>query len=156
MKTIKQIANEQGKTKEGIRKHIIKIGLLNSLKKDGNKLVIDELQEALIIKSLNEKPSLKTQTKTQTETQTQTVGIVELLKEQLQIKDKQLAEANKSLQQEQELHRQTKWEYQNLLVAPENTESKQESQPQGDKEIDISDWTLWERIRGKRGKNKGV
>lgn len=48
MKTIKQIANEIGVSKQSIRNEIAKQGLQSTLRKNGNQFAIDESCEALI------------------------------------------------------------------------------------------------------------
>ena len=48
MKTIKQIADEIGVSKQSIRNEIAKQGLQSSLRKNGNQFVIDEKCESLI------------------------------------------------------------------------------------------------------------
>lgn len=48
MKTIKQIANEIGVSKQSIRNEIAKQGLQSSLRKNGNQFAIDEKCETLI------------------------------------------------------------------------------------------------------------
>ena len=48
MKTIKQIADELGVSKQSIRNEIAKQGLQSSLRKNGNQFAIDESCEALI------------------------------------------------------------------------------------------------------------
>mgnify|MGYP000593472973 CR=1 FL=1 len=48
MKTIKQIADEIGVSKQSIRNEIAKQGLQSTLRKNGNQFAIDESCEALI------------------------------------------------------------------------------------------------------------
>jgi len=55
MKTIKQIAEEIGVSKQAIRNQIAKLGLQNSLRKTANQFAIDEQQEALIIEAFSKK-----------------------------------------------------------------------------------------------------
>jgi len=51
MKTIKQIADEVGVSKQAIRNQIAKLGLQSSLRKNGNQFAIDEEQETAIKQS---------------------------------------------------------------------------------------------------------
>ena len=63
MKTIKQIADEIGVSKQSIRNEIAKQGLQSSLRKNGNQFAIDEKCETLIksaFESRNEKVTAKT------------------------------------------------------------------------------------------------
>lgn len=61
MKTIKQIADEIGVSKQAVRNQIANLGLQSSLQKIANRLSIDEKQEALIIEAFFEKPQTEQQ-----------------------------------------------------------------------------------------------
>ena len=115
MKTIAQIANELGVSKQAIRNRIANLGLQSSLQKNGNSFAIDESQEALIKQSFEEKLQSENANQTQTETQSTlqfTLRLleqeIEFLKEQIKVKDGQIAVANEALKAEQVLHASTK------------------------------------------------
>lgn len=55
LKTIDQIAQEAGCSKETIRKRLIALNLLDKLAKDGNRFVVNNEQEALIYKGWQRK-----------------------------------------------------------------------------------------------------
>lgn len=114
-KTIKQIAEEIGVSKQAVRDEIAKQGLQSSLRKNGNQFAIDEELEKLIksafdgrtIAKLNAKTlQSKTQSKTQSE---KTVDVLlkqsEMLQNELEIKNKQIEELNAELAKEREYSR---------------------------------------------------
>ena len=115
MKTIAQIANELGVSKQAIRNRIANLGLQSSLQKNGNSFAIDESQEVLIKQGFEEKSQSENANQTQTETQSTlqfTLRLleqeIEFLKEQIKVKDGQIAVANEALKAEQVLHASTK------------------------------------------------
>ena len=55
MKTIKELSDELGYTKQYVSQTIRQLGLQSSLRKIGNKFAIDEEQENLIRLALDEK-----------------------------------------------------------------------------------------------------
>jgi len=104
MKTIKQIADEIGVSKQAIRNQIANLGLQSSLRKNANQFVIDENQEKLIIQSFNKKTQSENANQSQSKVQTEnketqttlhfTLRILEqeidFLKNQIVAKDRQL------------------------------------------------------------------
>lgn len=150
MKTIKQIADEIGVSKQAVRDEIAKQGLQSSLRKNGNQFAIDEKQEKLIKSAFELRMGAKLNEKTlQSETQSDTVINVlvkqsEMLQKELEIKNKQIEELNerlaenqKLLDQEQQLHAMTKQELKLLEVKME----KQEQPPEGEKK---PWWKIWQ------------
>lgn len=150
MKTIKQIADEIGVSKQAVRDEIAKQGLQSSLRKNGNQFAIDERQEMLIKSAFERRMGAKLNEKTlQSETQSDTVIDVlvkqsEMLQKELEIKNKQIEELNerlaenqKLLDQEQQLHAMTKQELQLLEVKME----EQEQPPEGEKK---PWWKIWQ------------
>ena len=99
MKTIKQIADEVGVSKQAIRNQIAKLGLQSSLQKNGNQLAIDEQQERLILQEFGEKSQSGNAKQSQSETETTLHFALRLLedeiaflKEQVKTKDEQITE----------------------------------------------------------------
>ncbi len=120
-KSIREIAEEIGVSKQAVRKEIASLGLQTSLQKKGNQFVIDEKQENLIKTSFKARNKEKfenynakqnenqTQTESQSETK-QTEALINMLQKELDVlhkqleeKDKQLENAHKLIDQEQQL-----------------------------------------------------
>ena len=97
MKTIKQIADELGVTKQAIRNQIANLGLQSSLRKNANHFAIDEQQEALIKQAFDKKSQSENANQSQSETETAlrfTLRLleqeIEFLKSQIETKDEQI------------------------------------------------------------------
>jgi len=135
MKTIAQIATEIGVSKQAIRNQIAKLGLQSSLRKNANHFAIDEHQETLLKQAFNKKSQSENANQTQSESETTlrfTLRLLEqeivFLKEQIAVKDGQIASANEALKAEQFLHANTK----NIPLLPNSEESKKNiSEPMG-------------------------
>ena len=100
MKTIKQIADEVGVSKQAIRNQIAKLGLQSSLQKNGNQFAIDEEQETAIKQSFEKISQSENTKQTQSNSQTENDSlcvVVSVLQEQLRVKDEQLAEKDKQI-----------------------------------------------------------
>lgn len=115
MKTIAQIADEIGVSKQSIRNQIANLGLQNSLQKNGNSFAIDEQQEILIKKAFCKKPQAENVNQSQSESETALrlalrllEQEIEFLRGQIEVKDGQIAAANEALKAEQFLHANTK------------------------------------------------
>ena len=126
MKTIKQIADETGVSKQAVRNKIAKLGLQSSLRKNANQFAIDEQQEKLIISAFSENMQTENANQSQSESQTTlqfTLRFleqeIEFLKGQLKEKDEQLERLDRRLAEAQILHADTK----NLLTAPTEPEA---------------------------------
>ena len=119
MKTIKQIADEIGVSKQAIRNQIEKLGLQSKLKKNANQYEINAKQENLIkqafLHKYKEKSSFENAKQTQSESESLhqfTLRIleheIEFLRVQLKAKDEQLERLDKRLAEAQILHADTK------------------------------------------------
>ena len=108
MKTVKQLASELKISKTYLMRTIDNNGLRSSLQKVGNKFLIDKDTEKAILKALNKISEEKTQTESKTENNNlQPVvsdSVVDFLQEQLRMKDKQIEELHRLLNQEQQLN----------------------------------------------------
>ena len=116
-KTIKQIADELGISKQAVFKRIDNLGLRSKLTKIDNQLMVEKEQENMIKSAFSEKqpstkPSTKLSTKSSTSLQLETVNDAvvevllnqsEMLKNELKIKNKQIEELNKRLEENQKL-----------------------------------------------------
>lgn len=116
-KTIKQIADELGISKQAVFKRIDNLGLRSKLTKIDNQLMVEKEQENMIKSAFSEKqpstkPSTKLSTKPSTSLQLETVNDAvvdvllnqsEMLKNELKIKNKQIEELNKRLEENQKL-----------------------------------------------------
>ncbi len=113
-KTIKQIADELGVSKQAVRDKIAKLGLHGTLQKIGNQLCVSKTQE-ILIKSAFLENQLQTNNAIQlceNNSQSQsTLQLISMLERELDIKNKhieefnlRLAEAHKMAQQAQQLH----------------------------------------------------
>ena len=108
-KTIKQIADELGISKQAVFKRIDNLGLRPKLSKIDNQLMVEKEQEKMIKSAFSEKqPSTKPSTKPSTSLQLGTVNDAvvdvllnqsEMLKNELKIKNKQIEELNKRLEE---------------------------------------------------------
>lgn len=122
MKTIKQIADEIGVSKQSVRNQIAKLGIQSSLRKNANQFVIDEDHESAIKQAFVKKSQNENVKQTQTETQSNLQfslrlleqeieflrGQIKIKDEQLERADRRLAEANSAMQAAQILHADTK------------------------------------------------
>jgi len=115
MKTIRQIANEIGVTKQAVRNQIANLGLQSSLRKIANQFAIDEQQECLILKAFTDKSQSENAKQSQSESQTTlqfTLRLleqeIEFLRAQLKEKDEQLKRLDARLAEAQILHADTK------------------------------------------------
>ena len=145
MKTIKQIADELGVSKTAVRKKIENLGLRSSLRKNGNQFAIDEWQETLIKQGFFEKTQTENANQTQTENHINDAvseAVMELLRqeleqknEQLKEKDRQIAQLQKLIDQEQQLHMVTERKFQLL--------EQQQEQEKSDIVEDKKWWQFW-------------
>ena len=147
MKTIKQIADEIGVSKQAVRNKITKLGLQSSLRKNANQFAIDEQQENLIKWAFSENSQTENANQSQSESQTTlqfTLRFleqeIEFLRGQLKEKDEQLERLDRRLAEAQILHADTK----NLLSAPTEQEEN------------ISSLGLFARIKKAFNKNSKV
>ena len=104
-KTIKQIADEIGVSKQAVRNQIAKLGLQSSLRKIANQFAIDERQEALIIEAFSKKSQSENANHLRNEfaiTLQSSLRFVEqeneFLKRQLEEKDEQLKARDRQLE----------------------------------------------------------
>lgn len=139
-KTIKQIADELGISKQAVFKRIDNLGLRPKLMKIDNQLMVEKEQEKMIKSAFSEKqPSTKPSTSLQLGTVNDAVVDVllnqsEILKNELKIKNKQIEELNKRLEenhklldQQQKLHAMAEQKIQ-LLEHREPTETENTSE----------------------------
>jgi len=129
MKTIKQIADELGVSKQAVRNQIANLGLQSSLRKNGNQFAIDEQQEALIIQAFQKKTQSENANGLQTELVTALQSSLrfmeqenEFLRRQLEAKDEQLERLDRRLAEAQILHADTK----KMPLLPASTETTSE------------------------------
>lgn len=156
-KTIKQIADELGVSKTAVRKKIENLGLSDKLKIIGNRIAVDERQEALIKSAFLEKEP-KTENRKQVSEKSETLQLVSdmvsALKEQLQEKDRQLAEKDKQLNALQNMlaENQRLLDQQQQLNAMAEQRTKQleqreeEQQKESQNEKPETKETFWHRL----------
>lgn len=118
MKTIKQIADEIGVSKQAVFKKIKKdplsTGLLGLISVIDGKFMVSDDGETLIKKAFSQKePSTNPQTEPLTKNLDETMVDVllqqsEMLRKELEIKNEQITQLQKLLDQEQQLHAMTK------------------------------------------------
>jgi len=100
MKSIKQLAEEIGVSKQAVNEKIAKLELTSTLQKIGNRFAIDEKQETLIKQAFEEK-STSEKSNDLAKKSTSILGeigdIVKMLQEQLGVKDEQLAEKDRQI-----------------------------------------------------------
>ena len=114
MKTIKQLADELGISKQALNKRIDNLGCRNQLSKSGNLWLIPESAENTIKNQFTD--NQKATTKPTTEPTTVDTLVDTLLKQldekdnQIKAKDEQILKLQKLIDQEQQLHMATKQE----------------------------------------------
>ena len=100
MKTIRQIADELGVSKQAIFKKIDNLGLRQRLTKVNNQWLIDESIEITIKEAF----STTSRSSTYSSTDSSTVDrLIDVLKMELNVKNEQIADLQKLLDQEQQL-----------------------------------------------------
>lgn len=102
-KTIKQIADEIGVSKQAVRDKIAKLGLHETLQRNANQICINEQQENLIKSAFLEKQMQSQTAKIDCDYIAQMQSEIEFLKEQIYVKDRQLEQAQKMIDQQQQL-----------------------------------------------------
>lgn len=148
MKTIKELAEELGVSKQTIRNTIAKLGLQSSLRKSKNAFTIDKKQEILIKRELldnyedeNANQNVKKFANTlQSDLQFSLrlfESQIEEKNKQLEQKDKQIEQLQKLLDQQQQLQLKTQNQLDQLQL-----EYKQE-EPQGTSNEKKSFWKFW-------------
>ncbi len=106
MKNIKTLAEEIGVSKQAIRNKIASLDLQSSLQKKGNQFLIDEDTENIIRDSFTDRvlKNDRTEPKETNEQESQTtLQLISMLKSELDQKNKQIAELQKIIDQEQQL-----------------------------------------------------
>jgi predicted transcriptional regulator len=148
MKTIKQIADEIGVSKQTVRNQIAKLGLRFSLQKIANQFAIDKQQETLILQAFSKKSQSENANCLQSELVTALQSSLrfleqenEFLRRQLEAKDQQLERLDRRLAEAQILHADTKKMMPNA-------------------EPDVPDMVetigFWVRLFGKKGQESGL
>lgn len=102
MRTIKDLADELGKSKPAIMQKIDELNLRSRLHKEKNKFFVDDEMENLIKASFSENAQSKTQNNSQSDLQLLR-EVVSDLREQVKIKDEQIANLQRLLDQSQQL-----------------------------------------------------
>lgn len=100
MKTIKQIADELGVSKQAVFKKIDNLGLRKQLTKSNNQWLIDEKAENIIKKAFS--PIKKVTSSSPTDSQL-IDSLVVMLQKELEVKNKQIDELNSRLAESQRL-----------------------------------------------------
>lgn len=124
-KSIKDIADELGVSKQAIRKEIANLKMQTSLRKIGNQFVINETQEKLIKSAFLNRQS-QTENANQNANQSQTSlhqvdTLINMLQKELEAKNEQIAEMQKLLDQEQKLRMA---EHQRVLILEQHEQDK--------------------------------
>jgi hypothetical protein len=144
MKTIRQIADELGVSKQAIFKKIDNLGLRQRLTKVNNQWLIDESIEITIKEAF----STTSRSSTYSSTDSSTVDrLIDVLKMELNVKNEQIADLQKLLDQEQQLRMVT--EQKLLLLEEKSEEDEQNQQPKEDyassqKKVSFWNW-LWNK-----------
>ena len=91
MKTIRQIADEVGVSKQAVRNRIAKLGLQSNLQRNGNQFAIDEQQETLIKQAFTHREDVR-ESQSITDNQSKQVdALISMLQIELEAKNEQLA-----------------------------------------------------------------
>lgn len=141
MKTVKQIADDLGVSKQAVFKKIDNLGLRKRLSKNGNQWLIDECIENTI------KSAFLTTSRTTTSSSTgsQLVdGLVDMLQNELEAKNEQINQLQKLLDQEQQLRMVT--EQKLMLLGEKQDDQKADQNQQSEEEAKENFWSrLWHR-----------
>lgn len=107
MKTIKELSDELGYTKQYVAQTIRQLGLQSSLRKIGNKFAIDEEQANLIRQALEEKTETKNRqqndNKTETELAISLRSEIDFLRSVIEKKDKETERLYQLLERQHQL-----------------------------------------------------
>ena len=129
MKTIKELSDELGYTKQYVSQTIRQLGLQSSLRKIGNKFAIDEEQENLIRQALEEKTETKNRqqndNKTETELSISLRSEIDFLRSVIEKKDKETERLYQLLERQ---HQLTLQEQNKNILLIEQIEQLEESQ----------------------------
>lgn len=121
MKTIKQIADEVGVSKQAVFKKIDNLGLRQRMSKVNNQWLIDENSENTIKAAF----STTNKTSTSSATDSQKVdSLIATLQKELEVKNGQISHLQKLLDQEQQLRMVT--EQKLLLLEDQNQQPEEE------------------------------
>lgn len=136
MKTVKQIADDLGVSKQAVFKKIDNLGLRKRLSKNGNQWLIDECIENTI------KSAFLT---TSSSTGSQLVdSLVDMLQNELEAKNEQINQLQKLLDQEQQLRMVT--EQKLMLLGEKQDDQKADQNQQSEEEAKENFWSrLWHR-----------
>jgi len=153
MKTIKQIADEIGVSKQAIRNQIEKLSLQSTLQKKGNTFAINEKQEKLIKNGFIDNKLEKSQSETQSALQSEMQSALRLIEEQnsqlykeLEIKNQQIEDLSSALVSAQKAAATAQ-----ALHAGTIQKQLQESEAEKEEvEIIEEKTTFWQRVFGKR------
>lgn len=140
MKTIKQIADEVGVSKQAVFKKIDNLGLRQRLSKVNNQWLIDENIENTIKAAF----STTNKTSTSSTTDSQKVdSLIATLQKELEVKNGQISHLQKLLDQEQQLRMVTE---QKLLLLEGQQENQGDQNQQPEEEVKETFWhRLWHR-----------
>ena len=140
MKTIKQIADEVGVSKQAVFKKIDNLGLRQRLSKVNNQWLIDEDIENTIKATF----STTNKTATSSTTDSQKVdSLIAMLQKELEDKNGQISHLQKLLDQEQQLRMVTE---QKLLLLENQQEDQGDQNQQPEEEVKENFWhRLWHR-----------
>ncbi len=152
MKTIKELAEELGVSKQTIRNTIAKLGLQSSLRKSKNAFAIDKKQEYLIKRELldnyedeNANQNAKKFANTlQSDLQFNLrlfESQIEEKDKQLEQKDKQIEQLQKLLDQQQQLQLNTQKKLDQILMIEENNKEKEPTQDTPNEKKSF--WKFW-------------
>jgi predicted ArsR family transcriptional regulator len=97
MKTIKQIADELGVSKQSIRNQIANLGLQSTLQKKGNQFTINTSQEVMIIKAFKKKSQTENVNQFANKAQSELHYILHLLEQQIVVLNGQLQEKDSQI-----------------------------------------------------------
>lgn len=98
MKTIKQIADELGVSKQAVFKKIDNLGLRSRLKKNANQFTVDEETETLILQGFSNVERQRINVNKIKTSEQEVDDIIAILKEQLAVKDRQIEQLTAALE----------------------------------------------------------
>lgn len=146
MKSIREFADEIGVSRQSVYKKIKELGLSTMLTKVDNRLTLSLQQEQLLVSAY--KLVLEDEVVNQYDNTVNHVDskLTDYLLDQIKIKDEQISQLQRLLDQEQQLHQSTHKKLDNYLMIEanleRNIERKKESTPE-EKSLRKPFWKFW-------------
>lgn len=122
MKTIKQIADDLGVSKQIVSRYVSKT--FQNVSREANRILLNDQQEQQIKEHFSRRKNVSKNDSKSYQTVSDDTILMQSISRQLEEKDRQIETLQKLLDQEQQLHMATKQEVARLLEAPKREENR--------------------------------